>query len=202
TTTSVGTIVVQMRRQFLSGRTPLALGVGLHGDPWNSATRGRWTNVGQGVFGAGLTAALGTTRSYDNSVIGAHFLGGWWPSLGRTVVSSSGATRRAPVGPVTGTVELWYSKGPITLTTAAHGTQRLGGLDFGNEWVREWRQTQDLWSVTGYRELRIEGKVSWAFADNWGLHTSASRSAVVRAGPADMWSTSVGIHRYWAPKNR
>jgi hypothetical protein len=200
-TASLGTVTVELRRQVLSGPVPLAVGVGLYGDPWNAAQRGRWTNVGQGIVGAGLTAACGLSGDVGGSVLGVDLAAGWWPTVGRSATSASGATRRAPVGPVTGRLDAWARHRSVTAGVAGQAQQRLGGIPYGGEWVQEWRASEDRWGVTRFGELRLEGKLSWAFADGWGLHGSVSRTVVVLAGPPDVWDAGLGVHRYWAPRD-
>lgn len=200
TTVSVGTIAVGVRRQLFTSPLPVSVGLAVYGDPWNAGTRSRWTNVGQGIVGGGLTAATGVGGELGESALGLDLTAGWWPTFGREAVSQSGQTRRAPVGPATGSLAGWLRRGDWTVALATRGQQRLGGVPYGGEWVNEWRQTEDRWSINRYGELRAEAKLSWAFADGWGLHASVGRSLLVQAGPPDLWDGGLGVHRYWAPR--
>lgn len=197
TTTGVGEAWVGLRRGLVDRGWQALVEVGAFGDPWNAGTRGRWTNIGLGTGGGAAALVVGVEGAAGETRIGAVGSARYRLVVGRAHPDSA---VRLPADDASGALELWAQRGRWRPEVAVSSLGRLGGLDYGDAWVRTWRPQADRWAALRYREVVGRVKLSIDLAEGTGLHVSAGRVLAAWSGPRDATDVGVGVHRYWSAR--
>jgi hypothetical protein len=196
-TAGAGEAWVGLRRGLVDRGVQALVEVGAFGDPWNAGTRGRWTNIGQGTGGGAVALVVGGDTRLGDGRIGVVGVARHRLIVGRAHPDSA---VRLPADELGGAVEVWAQRGRWRPELSVSSLGRLGGLDYGAEWVETWRPQADRWAALRYREVAARAKLSIDLAEGTGLHVSAGRVFAAWSGPRDATDLSVGVHRYWTAR--
>lgn len=172
-----------------AGPINASAGLGVRADPWNSGTRGRWTNLGQGTVSGVASVVGGATSGPWSLEAWAHYIA----VVGREVEGPLDG--RLPSDAVSGGLNLGWS-GPVSVQLGVTGFSRTGGVEY-QDWVGVYSGAEDRWSALAYREIVARGKLSLPLGDTAGLHLGLGRVLVAANGPRDATDISLGLHRYW-----
>jgi hypothetical protein len=183
---TVGEAGVHARFGALSGPVRVVLGAGVRGDPWNVATRDRWTNAGLGTTSAVGSLVVEPALPAGGLLAYAHY--------GRVLTRAPGA--EVPGDVIAGGVEGRGTVDAVTVEVGLSGLARMGGVAYGDAWLDAWYDSPDRWAALNYREMKARVKVSVALCDRAGLHVSAGRVLVVANGPRDATDVAIGVHTY------
>ncbi len=191
---TAGEVGLRARYRVLGGPVKIVGGLGARGDPWNADTRGRWTNAGLGT-GSLVGSVIGgwDAPSGGGGVVGS---GHYRLTLGRLVDAGLGEIR-LPVDEVSGAIEGYLLTGGWRFGLGAGGVSRLGGVEYGDDYVDYYRRVQDRWASLRYRALRAEARASRSISEVAGFHLSVGRVLVAANGPKDSMDVSLGAHRYF-----
>jgi len=180
----------------VGGRWRKAMGrlaAGPRGDAWNAGTRQRYINVGQGTWGGLLEGSAGV----ESVGVGTFVEGRYIVRLGRVV---PGEDFRAPSDAVQGTVAVHGTFGKVRGQLAVHAHQQVAGVDYGPAYLQSLYDTGNRWGSVAFRQLRVEGKLSYSMTDRSGLHLTLSRAAMTDNGPPDHLDVALGAHLWIPPK--
>ncbi|MFT4624680.1 MAG: hypothetical protein ACI8PZ_003339 [Myxococcota bacterium] len=172
----------------------LTVSGGVRGDPWLATTRTRYINVGQGVVGPTVGLIGGAGGKSLSWGVSSHL----WATPGRAV---PGTGRRAPAPTAVARAEVGARTGPVWWSGATTLTHRLGGVDYGPEYLRNEYRTDERWGVIQFGQAQAELQASLAVGPTAGVHIAVCRAYWTRNGPRDLTDIKVGVHR-WIPSPR
>jgi hypothetical protein len=168
------------------------LAAGPRTDVLTAGTRTRYVNVGQGTWGGLLEGSLGVAHQGLSAFVEGRYVA----RLGRPV---DGLPGRYPSDAAQGTVAAAGRSGAFTLQLAVHGHRQLRGVEYGPVYLQRYYDTPERWGVVAFRQVRAEGKLSWATSDRSGVHLTVSRAVHTRNGPHDHADVGLGMHLWFPP---
>lgn len=187
---TVGTVAATVRYQIHRRWLDVTPGIAVSSAAWNAPTRGYYNTVGEATTDVGPVLYVGDR--YGDARRGLS----WVVSAGYTVRTTAyEASGGAPRDDARAAAELAGHRGPVTLTMGASTYQRLGGIE-----AASLLGTEDRWAVADYDSVSTQAKLSLALSEGVGLHVSTTRVLWVRNGPPDVSDVSVGLHRWFAPR--
>ncbi len=197
---TAGSAQVRLRRAVLRAPVVAAPFLGLAADPWNRATRGRFTTAGDGTVDLLPGLALGRDLEVRGVAVDAWAWGAYAWRFGWRVEDPSSGAFRAPGDEVRGGAGLrLHPAGRLAFEVAGEGMQRLWGVQWDDGYEARWFGTDDRWVVLRTAAVAVRGKLSLDLGPAMGLHLSAQRVVLSRNGAPGAFDVALGLHRYFAP---